>query len=161
MTTTNFCPDKENNYLGCKTCWPCQNHNAKGSRSLRPLLRRYSQTEREAPAPFHESRNNSHCEYERNLTFNFACPLFPTLEPYALILQYRPRKTNPTDYMSRHLINTTKQSSRELKITLDTRKQGGHTATLWTQQKTLWKHQKIRRAQRDILDKPENTMDTP
>ena len=100
------------------------------------------------------------------------------LEPYALILQYRQRKTNPTDYKSRHPINTTKQSSRNRKShqkrrqthrdtlnttenTLETPESKAGTPRHSEHTTTLWSHVKTRRAHRDILDKPENIMDTP
>ena len=97
------------------------------------MEKRYSQTEREAlavvwacehfniyisRAPFHVITDHQPLLgiwNKPNLPLHLARWCL-RLQPYALSLLYRPGKSNPADYMSRHPMNTTKQSSREQKI---------------------------------------------
>ena len=107
------------------------------SRSLTPVEQRYSQTEREALAVtwgilhFHLYLYGS--QFQVTTDHKPLVPLFNTptskaptrihverwilkLQEYNYKVVYQPGKLNPADYMSRHPLPTTRQSSREEKI---------------------------------------------
>ena len=129
-TTAYFDPEKETtiNPVGLAGILMQQKQTiASGSRSLTPVKKRYSQTEREALAVvwacehinIYVSGAPSHVITDHQpLLGIWKKPDLPLrlarwslrLQPYALTLLYQPGKNNPAYYISRHPMNTTKQS---------------------------------------------------